>query len=191
MRSKLVLAVLLLFPAFPAFSQVAPAAKVSGIPLGVGVGLMNYSMDYAPGDRIMGVSAWSDYKVYHGLGIEAEGTALFFAKPARITRFEQNTIKGGLIYHTPTALGFHPYVKALVGVTRGEFSVRNPFYTVDTFTNYGFGAGVEYKAWRSVFVRADYEYTYLTTYLSPNSLNPNGVTVGATYYLRTPKSRHN
>ncbi len=191
MRSKLVLAVLLLLAALPAFSQVAPAAKVSGIPLAVGGGLMDFSMDYGPGRRIMGISTWADYKVFHGLGIEAEASDLFFARPSSVKRYAQRSIKGGLIYHTPVYRGFHPYVKGLMGVTQAEFKIANPFYTVDDFTTYAVGAGVEYKAWRNVFVRVDYEYQYLTNYLSANSLNPNGVTVGATYYLRAPRFRHN
>ena len=73
MRSKLVLAVLITLTTWPAFSQVQPAVKVSGLPLGIGGGLSDYSLDYGSGRRMIGVSAWADYNLFHGLGIEAEG----------------------------------------------------------------------------------------------------------------------
>jgi opacity protein-like surface antigen len=191
MRSKLVLAVLLLLTGIPAFSQVAPAAKVSGIPLAVGGGIMDFSMDYGAGRRIMGISTWADYRVFHGLSVEVEASDLFFARSSAVPRWAQRSIKGGLLYHTPQYHGIHPYVKGLFGITQADFKVRDPFYTVDDFTTYAVGAGLEYKVWKSVFLRADYEYQYVTSYLSNNSLNPNGVTIGATYYFQTRRFRHN
>ena len=188
MRFKLVLAALFFFAVLPAVGQVKPAANFSGIPLGVGVGFMDYSIGYAPGDRIMGVSAWADYSFFRGLGLEAEGAALNFDAPARVGRFSQYTIKGGPIYKARSVFGLHPYVKALFGVTQGNFALRDNFYyTSDDFLNYSYGGGVEYKAWKNIYVRADYQYEFVRDYLILHDLNPNGVTIGATYYLRTPR----
>jgi opacity protein-like surface antigen len=190
MRSKLVLAVLLFLTVIPVWSQVAPAAKIGGLPLGVGVGVMDYSIDYRPGDRMLGFQGWADYKIYRGLGIEAEGEIMSLGKPTRLAAFEQKSAKGGLIYKTRTIGGFHPYAKGLFGLTDAQFAPSTAFYHQDYFTTYAFGGGLEYRAWRNVYVRADYEYQFLYHYLSLHDLNPNGVTIGATYYLRTPRFHH-
>ena len=185
MRSKLVLAGLLTFFTFPGFAQVAPAVKIGGLPLGVGVGINDYNVDYGPGRRELGISAWGDYNLFHGLGLEVEGISIFGDRPKEISpQLKLNSIKAGVIYKAHPFFGIHPYAKFLGGVGEIYFPSRNPFYTQDAFTTYGVGGGGEYKIWRTLFVRADYEYQYYLQYLGKNSLNPNGVTVGATYYLR-------
>jgi opacity protein-like surface antigen len=190
MRSKLVLAVLVFLSTLPVLAQVAPAAKIGGLPLGVGVGMLDYNIDYASGDRMLGFSAWADYNLFHGMGIEVEGQTINLARPSHIQRFAQYSAKGGLIYKPRPFLGLHPYVKSLVGITQGNFSVRDPFYVADDFLALTFGGGLEYKAYRNLFVRADYQYQFEHDYLSLHDLNPAGVTVGLTYYMRAPH-RHN
>jgi opacity protein-like surface antigen len=188
MRSKLVLAVLVFFSLLPAIAQVKPAANVGGIPLGIGVGLMDYDIDYRNGARMLGVSVWGDYSLLRGLGLEIEGTAIDFAAPPHIYDFSQYTIKGGPIYKAHPILGIHPYAKALFGVTDANFIVHSvPGYTNDDFVTYSYGGGLEYRAWKNLFVRADYEYEFEHYYLSFRDLNPNGVTIGATYYLHAPR----
>ena len=184
MRSKLVLAALVIFSTLPVFAQVAPAAKISGFPLGVGVGLTDYSLDYGPGRRMVGVSAWADYNLFHGLGIEAEGTTIFGGKPSVLQRMKQDTIKGGIIYRYHEIFHLRPYAKALGGLGSIDFPSRNPLYTHDTYTVYAFGGGLEYKAWKTLYVRGDYEYEFWQSFQNRHFLNPNGFTIGATYYLR-------
>jgi len=185
MRSKLVLAALLTLLTPSAFAQVAPAVKIGGLPLGVGVGLNDYSIDYGSGRRMLGISAWADYDIFHGLGIEVEGMSIFADRPAAIyPQMKQDSIKAGVIYKAHPFLGIHPYAKFLGGIGEIYFPSPDPFYTQDAFTTYGVGGGGEYKVWKQLFVRADYEYQYYQDYLGKGTLNPNGVTVGATYYLR-------
>jgi opacity protein-like surface antigen len=184
MRSKLVLAALITLATLPVFAQVAPAVKVGGLPLGVGAGVSDYSLDFGPGRRMIGVSAWADYNLFHGLGIEAEGTSIFANKPDVLTRMKQNTIKGGAIYRARPFFGIRPYAKGLVGLGRIDFPSRNPLYTHDTFTMYAAGGGAEYRIWKTLFARGDYEYEFWPKVLGPHTLNPNGYTIGATYYLR-------
>jgi opacity protein-like surface antigen len=149
---------------------------------------MDYDIDYRPGSRMLGISAWGDYSLFHGLGLEVEGTALSFSDPTRVYGFSQYAIKGGPIYKTRSIFGIHPYAKALFGVTDGNFFLAStPGYTNDDFITYSYGGGIEYKAWRNLYVRADYEYEFEQKYLSLHDLNPNGVTIGATYYLRAPR----
>ncbi|WP_263357370.1 porin family protein [Acidicapsa ligni] len=184
MRSKLVLAALFFLSTLPVLAQVAPAARISGLPLGVGAGLSDYSVDYGPGRRMLGVSAWADYSLFHGLGIEAEGTSILWDKPSSLPRMKQETIKGGAIYKYHQVFHVRPYVKGLIGLGKIDFPSINPLYTQDTFTMYAIGGGVEYKVWKTLSVRGDYEYQYWSNYQGSNYLNPNGFTIGATYYLR-------
>ncbi len=184
MRSKLVLAAILVLSSFPAVAQVAPAVKIKSLPIGIGAGLTDYSLDYGPSRRMIGASAWVDYNIFHGLGIEAEGTSIFAAKPKAITRMQQDTIKGGVIYKAHSVFGIHPYAKYLYGLARIDFPSRNPLYTHDTFSMSAAGGGVEYRVWKTLNVRADYEYQFWQHYLGKGTLDPNGFTIGATYYLR-------
>jgi opacity protein-like surface antigen len=184
MRSKLVLAALFFLSTVPVFAQVAPAARVHGIPLGVGAGISDYSLDYGSGRRMIGVSAWADYSIFRGLGIEAEGTDIFAAKPDSLTRMNQKSIKGGAIYRYHSIFHVRPYVKGLIGLGSIDFPSNNPLYTHDTYTLWAAGGGVEYKTWRNVYIRADYEYQNWIDFRGNHALNPNGFTIGATYYLR-------
>ena len=184
MRSKLVLAALISLLTLPVFGQVAPAVKISGLPLGVGAGISDYDLDYGPSRRMIGVSAWADYNIFHGLGIEVEGTSIFADRPSALTRMRQDTIKGGAIYKTRSYFGIRPYAKFLGGVGSIDFPSRNPLYTHDTFTVYATGGGAEYKIWKTLYARGDYEYEFWPKYFGRHTLDPNGFTIGATYYLR-------
>jgi hypothetical protein len=184
MRSKLVLAALLTLSTLPVFAQVAPAVRIGGLPLGVGGGVSDYSLDYGPGRRMVGISAWADYNLFHGLGVEAEGTTIFADKPAVLTRMRQDTIKGGGIYKPHAIFGVHPYAKFLIGIGSIDFPSHNPLYTHDTYLMYAPGGGAEYRVWKTLYARGDYEYQFWRQYQGPRYLNPNGYTIGATYYLR-------
>jgi opacity protein-like surface antigen len=184
MRRKLFLAALLILSTAPVFSQVAPAVKINGLPLGIGGGFTDYDLDYGPGRRMIGASAWADYHLFRGLAVEAEGTSIFADKPAVLTRMRQDTIKGGGLYRLHPLLGIHPYGKALIGYGSIDFPSHNPLYTHDTYTMWAFGGGVEYKIWKTLYARGDYEYQFWHEFHGPHDLNPNGFTIGATYYLR-------
>ena len=112
------------------------------------------------------------------------GTTISLDKPDDLTRMKQNTIKGGLIYKYHNIYHVRPYVKALGGLGSMDFPSRNPLYTHDTFTMFAVGGGAEYRVWKTVYVRGDYEYQYWRDFFGPHTLNPNGFTIGASYYLR-------
>jgi len=200
MRSKLVLAVLLSLATLPVVAQVAPAAKISGLPLGVGVGLTNVDTDYYRPDlpywsgRMTGVSVWANYNLFHGIGIEAEATSIFANTPKPRAPFpdekvygglKQQTLQGGFIYKYHQVFHVRPYVKAMGGVGKIDFPSTNPFYTEETTPIYSGAGGIEYKTWRTLYLRGQYEYQWWKGFRSGSqSLNPNGFTFGATYYLR-------
>lgn len=168
----------------PAMAQVAPTARITGLPLGVGGGFSDYSLDYGQGRRMLGVSGWADYDLWHGLGVEAEVTAIDFDKPSTLQRMSQNSFKGGAIYRARPFWGFRPYAKALIGIGSIYFPSNDPLYTHDTFVVEAFGGGVERRVWNTVYVRGDYEYQLWNQYFGSNNLTPNGFTIGATYYFR-------
>jgi opacity protein-like surface antigen len=192
MRSKLVLAALLTLITSPLLAQVAPAVKIGGLPIGIGAGLSDYSIDYGSGRRMLGISAWGDYNVFHGLGVEVEGQSIFADRPSdlctsgprTVCQMKQDSIKGGIIYKARAFKGVRPYAKVLGGIGEIYFPSHNFFYSQDSFTTYGAGGGLEYRVWKTLSVRADYEYQFYEQFLGKGTLNPNGVTVGATYYLR-------
>ena len=121
---------------------------------------------------------------FHGLGVEAEGTAIFLDKPSSLQRMRQLSFKGGAIYKTRSFYRLRPYAKALIGVGSIDFPSNDPLYTHDTFLMEAFGAGAEYPVWNTLNVRADYEYELWNQYFGNNNLTPNGFTIGATYYFR-------
>ena len=198
MRSKLVLAALITLTSLPAISQVAPAAKVSGLPLGVGGGISDFDTDYYRPNlgywsgRMVGVSAWADYSIFHGLGVEAEGNITFANKPTPYPpggtfygSLKEESIQGGIIYKYHSVFHVRPFVKALGGVGKIDFPSTDPFYTEENAGLYSLGGGIEYKAWRNVFLRGQYEYQSWKGFRSGSQpLNPDGFTIGATYYLR-------
>lgn len=184
MRSKLILAILLAFSGLPVYAQVAPAVKINSLPLGVGGGFSDYNLDYGRGRRMYGASAWANYDLFHGVGVYAEGTSIFAGKPSSLTRMRQDTGKGGVIYRAHPFFGIRPFAKAVIGVGSIDFPSGNPHYTHDTYTVWAFGGGGEYKLWKTLYARADYEYQFWHQYHGPRDLNPSGFTVGATYYLR-------
>ena len=186
MRSKLVLAAFIFLTVLPAVSQVTESAKVESFPLGVGGGVSDYNVDYGHSRYMQGFTAWVDYRVWKGLGIEAEGTTIFLNKPSSLTRMKQDTIKGGPIYKFPPFHGVRPYVKGYFGIADIDFPSSDPHYTSDHFSMYALGGGIEYRIWRSTFLRADWEYEAYRKFFGDATLNPNGFTVGAMYYFHNP-----
>lgn len=201
MRSKLVLAALLFLSLLPAMAQVAPAAKVGGIPLGIGGGLTDLDTDYYRpylpywSGRMIGISAWADYSIYRGIGVEVEGSSIFANKPKPVDLqnpgatfyggVKEQTAQGGIIYRYHTVYHVRPFVKALGGLGRVDFPSLNPYYTNENCGLFTLGGGLEYKAYRNVFLRGQYEYEHWKDFrLGSQSLNPAGFTIGATYYLR-------
>jgi opacity protein-like surface antigen len=199
MRSKLVLAALLTLSTLPGFSQVAPAAKIGGLPLGIGGGISVFDTDYYRpylpywSGRMTGISAWADYSIFHGIGIEVEGNSTFANKPTPKVptgdtvygSLKEQTIQGGFIYKYHPVFHVRPFVKALGGAGRVDFPSLNPYYTSEDSGVFSVGGGIEYKLWRTVFLRGQYEYQWWKGFRSGSqSLNPNGFTIGATYYLR-------
>jgi opacity protein-like surface antigen len=196
---KLTLALLFVALAVPAFSQVAPAATEGGLPLTVGVGISDYDVDFCCGSRMVGISAYVDWDLFvlpgplKNLSIQAEGNDINYGRPARLQtepQLRQDTGLGGVKYTYRHFRNLQPYGKFLVGIGSIDFpNYYDPYYTHDTFTVIAPGGGVEYRVWRGVWVRGDYEYQFWEHTFGPRDLTPQGFTIGGSYHFRQMNAR--
>jgi len=164
-------------------AQVGPSAKVEGIPFAFSVGVSDYGLDYGSGRRMQGLAIRGGSEVFHGLGIDISARTLFMNTPSELTRMQQNTFLGGVYYDAPSIFRLRPFVRFGGGIGNIEFPSKNPSYTRDDFTVYAPSGGVEYPIVNKVFFRAEYEYQIWKDYMGNHSLNPQGGTVGVTYYV--------
>jgi hypothetical protein len=193
---KLTLAILFVAVAVPVFSQVAPAATEGGLPLTVGVGVSDYDLDFCCGTRMVGISAYVDWDLFilpgvlKNLSIQAEGNAIDFGPPARMPNARQDTGLVGVKYTYRRFRNLQPYGKFMGGIGSVDFTQPLvPYYTHDTFAVFAPGGGVEYRLWRRVWVRGDYEYQFWEHTFGPRDLNPQGFTIGASYHFRQTDAR--
>jgi opacity protein-like surface antigen len=188
MRLKLAVLGLFLFAALPTFSQVAPSATHGGIPIVIGAGYSNYQTDWS--GNLSGATLWIDWTAsrvpnsLQGIGLEVEGRDLNFDRTGDNPKLRMDTAKGGPIYHWHHFTRFQPYVKFTLGFGSIDFSNKpGDFYTHDTRTIYAPGGGGDYRLWRNVWLRADYEYEAWPDMYDHKILDPQGFTIGATYDL--------
>jgi hypothetical protein len=185
----IVFAAMLLAAVSPSYSQVSPAANQGGVPIVVGAGFSDFGIDWGPGVRMEGISAWADWypnrlpAVLNGLGIEVEGRDINFGRPTDLSKMRQDTGLGGAIYAWNRHRNFRPYAKFLVGVGSIDFPPSGT-YSHDTYSVLSPGGGVEYRAWRHIWIRGDYEYQFWQQVFGPHDLTPAGFTIGASYDFR-------
>jgi len=165
-------------------AQVAPSARVGGLPIGFGVGISDYSIDYGAGRRMQGPAAWLDVGVFHGLGVDVSARSIYFNTPTGLSRMQQTTYLGGIHYEGKQVFHVRPFVRMGGGLGVIEFPSNNPLYTRDSYSVFAPSGGVEIPIVPKVFLRAEYEYQYWKEYHGSNYLNPTGATLGVTYYFR-------
>lgn len=188
MQLKSAFTILFLTASLPLFSQVAPSATREGLPLVVGAGFSDYYSDW--NGRLDGPTVWADWNFdqlpsfLHGLGIEVEGRDLNYGRTGHVPALRQDTAEGGAIYTWHHYRNIRPYTKFLLGIGSIDFGHITPTYSHDTRTVYTPGGGLEYRVWRHVWVRGDYEYQFWTDFFHHHAMNPNGFTVGASYDFR-------
>jgi opacity protein-like surface antigen len=209
MRFKLlvvpILAVSLFAPVFPAFSQVAPAYSGPNLPLSVGIGPSGYDVDWGHG-AMYGGTIWADWypaqlpEILHGLGVEVEVRDISLRQNCNPPGFcpqknlREDTAGGGVIYSWRHFRNFHPYAKFLIEDGSVDHYLVTPTPSVprdQSHANlmlFAAGGGLEYRIYRPIWVRADYEYQDWGTLLG-NTLNPQGITVGVSYDFSHAHSR--
>ncbi len=185
MYLKTFLAVVFVSAAIPSFSQVAPDANALSIPLTVGVGYSSYATDWS--GRLEGPTLWVDWKLdrgpafIHGLGLEMEARDLNYGRS--VPKLRMDTLSGGAVYTFPHLHRFNPYVKFLIGYGSIDFEVAQPNYSHDTRTVYTPAGGLDYRVFRNVIVRGNYDYQFWPDLFNHHALNPTGLTVGVSYDL--------
>ena len=155
-------------------AQVAPTAFRSPISLTVGGTVSAFDPDYVQ-NKLVGIGAYVDLNVFHGLGVEAEGRWQRFHEFYGIS---QDNYLIGPRYQIHHIWRLSPYVKAV-----GGFSNMNFGEGIGTgrFTTYAVGGGVDLHVTRRWSVRAfDAEYQYWPDFLG-GSLRPYGASAGVSY----------
>ncbi len=209
-RTAAVLAAVLAIAAIPLAGQVVPSAEQGGLPLAVGGGASRFNLDCAPyiyGSTcyMNGITVWADWSfarlpgpsLLHGLGVELEGRDINYGLPPWLsnaqqgdtgTNLRQDTGMGGLIYSWRHFARVHPYGKALFGLGSIDFPplpASPAWYRHDDRTIPAFGGGADIRAWKHVWVRADWEYQmWPNLFGSSHAITPTGITVGAVYDFR-------
>lgn len=195
---RLISAMLFLAATLPLSSQTVPAAEEGHLPFTVGAGYSNFGPDWGPNGRINGGTFWLDWhpgfvpRVLDGIGVEAEARDLSLGGPANPPfdlRFD--TAGGGVIYTWRHYNRWRPYGKYLVEFGSMDFNIGSPTYRHDTRTVSAPGLGIEYHLIRGLRVRGDYEYQFWPNMFGPNSLNPNGFTIGLMYDFGGYHPRYN
>jgi hypothetical protein len=189
---KLFLLMWLLAALPPAIAQVVPSAGEGGaIPIVTGGGYSNFSMDWGPGHRSSGITAWVDVYPFRGiirdLGIEAEGRASRWGNP--VPNLREDTAQMGGIYSLSRYSRIRPYGKFLMGIGSIDFPPfqNTPNYTHDTFTVTSTAGGADFQLYQHVWIRAEYQYQWWH-HVFNDTLTPNGITVGAHWDFRKPSA---
>ena len=204
MRFKLlvapILTVSLIFAALPVLSQtIAPYQGKSTIPIVLGFGPSGYNPDWGHG-IMYGGSVWADWspkQMPHsldGLGIELEARDISLNRhpepnqPPRSgqANTKEDTIGGGFIYAWRYFHNVHPYVKGIFSQGSVDFITNNPSYSHDTRFVMAPGGGVEYRIYRPLWARVDYEYEVWGKLLGNSYLTPEGLTIGVSYDFTHP-----
>jgi len=204
-RTAVALAALLVGAAFPVVAQVVPSAESGGLPLVAGGGASRFNMDcgpfiYGATCYMNGITLWVDWNLQRlpgrgllrGLGVELEGRDINFGLPASLannavgdsgSNLRQDTGLGGVIYHWRRYRVVRPYGKVLAGLGSIDFPplpASPAWYRHDNRTITALGAGADVHAWRTVWIRADWEYQFWPDLFgNPHSLTPTGITLGA------------
>jgi len=157
-------------------AQVVPSAFRKPFSLTAGGMVSGFQPNYGP-NKLLGMGAYVDLNLFHGVGIEAEGRWLRFHSYQNIT--QDNYLIGPRV----KVLHFwraQPYVKVLVGF--GKMNFENNIAT-GRFTDISYGGGVDLRVTRRITLRAvDLEYQQWPKFLS-SSLYPYGASMGIGYRI--------
>ena len=204
MRSKpcleLSFALFFLCAASSALAQSIPSAIETEPPLAVGVGVSGYNPDFGH-SHLLGGTLWIDYSpnrvpcLPHGIGLEIAARDLNYDRSSSQPNLREDVAEAGVIYSWHRFSNLRPYGKLLMGYGNTDYgSTRAREHDSRTITS--MGGGVEFRAARYVWVRADYEYQswpdffkHPVTHQPAGKLNPQGFTVGVLYHFNLLRSR--
>src|SRR5215472_10530253 len=100
-----VLALFFVGAALSAHSQVVPSAEEAKLPLTIGWGFSNFSLDWGTSNpRMSGYTLWGDWRLsrmplaLRGFGIQLEGRDINWSAPKNLPGHRMTTGSGGVIY---------------------------------------------------------------------------------------------
>lgn len=197
----LTLVALIVCATYPALAQTAPAATYTraSSAFAAGAGFSGFNADFGEG-HLLGGTLWIDYTVPYvphllrGIGLEAEARDLNYGRSkVAYTNLRMDVASGGVIYTLPRFTKFRPYGKFVMGLGNIDYGApAHPYHESRTVTS--IGGGVDYRVFRKVWARVDYEYQSWPDFWklgAPHgkSLTPEGFTVGAMYHFGQPRTR--
>jgi opacity protein-like surface antigen len=194
MRPKTAAAIIFFTASLPMLSQVAPSATDQGhSPLSIGAGLSRVNPDYGHG-TIYGGELWIDYSlralppILQGMGIAMEAQDVRFDPSPTEGVLREDVALGGVSYTSTHFRSLHPYGKFVMGLGNLDYTVSHNRTYHQTRTVTGIGGGLEYRVFRSIWLKCDYEYQYFPDFFlgipqrpTSGSINPESITVGAMY----------
>jgi len=197
MQRKSAIAIFILMASLPLFSEVVPsAAQGGGLPQWtVGTGFSYFSPNYGPG-HLAGGTLWINDSLNGmpsflsgiSLDIEARDLSLYRSSNEPVTRVDTAAV--GAIYTWSHFRKFHPYAGVTGGLGNIDYMIPGGDKYHQSRTVTSMSGGCDIRAFKSVWVRADYEYQYwpnfwITKKSAPNGapIDPNGLTIGAIYHF--------
>lgn len=195
MQRKSLIAIFLLTATAPLFSQTIESARENGPQQWtIGSGVSYFTPDYGPG-RMAGETLWIDNSLNRipsflsGLSVDFEARDLSFARSTNEPVTRVDTAAGGAMYKWNHFRGVTPYGKFTAGLGNVDYLSAGDNRRHQDRTITGMGGGCDIRAFRAIWVRADYEYDYwpnfwYTKAASPGApLNPQGLTIGGVYHF--------
>jgi hypothetical protein len=188
MQSKSFALTFILVLSVPCLAQVRPAAEAGHSNIAIGGGIDYWQGDWGEIARY-GPSAWSTAELWNGFGALAEGHSMIAGDGAVGAKYKYFVGEGGLVYNYHRFHSFVPYAKAELGFASLSFPHKTTsHYTHDTRNTWALGGGCEVRLSRHVWTRIDYTYDGFPDFYSQvsrlhHTLDPNGVSIGATYHF--------
>lgn len=188
MNSKLLVALAVLMFSLSGVAQVAPAAEKNRIELSAGGGLDYWWGDWGGSVHRFGPSAWATADVWHGIGATIEGHSMIFGGGGPSPEYKYFVGEGGLVYTYHHWRKIRPYAKGEFGYASLSFPSTGLPYVHQDERTWSVGAGAEYRTWRRLWTRVDYEYDFFPNFYSPitgqfHTLNPSGLSFGETFHF--------
>jgi opacity protein-like surface antigen len=195
----LAIVTLLVCAASIAVAQTSPAAigPAGFSPLAIGAGFSSYNVGWTNG-YMLGGTLWIDYTpnflphALRGLGVEAMARDISIETNHRGQHdMREDVASGGLIYSLPHFGRYRPYAKYLIGFGNDDYPTKYIPRYHQTRTVTSVGGGLDYRVYKGVWARADYEYQFWPDFFkyapalhkTPGILSPYGFTLGAMYHF--------
>lgn len=172
------------------FSQTVPSAYgPSARPLDVGVGVSENFLDWSPGSKMLGVSAFADWHCFQSrglsrVGIEGEGRDVNYMHPSGLSKMRFDTAQGGINFTLASGEKGRFYAKGLAGVGSIDFpgTTFPSGITHKTQQMFSLGEGLDIRLGEFLNLNLDIEsQIWLHFFPKGSALTPSALTVGVSH----------